>query len=193
MDLKQRMIQLPRGHNKGFDKEVEVTPPLSSHSWEQNNLLVSGQTNGISTQGKSTKDTMESAMEETSKQFRQKKSQTTTSSVPDSPARASQSQGKERVSKTQGELFSTKSAESHEIKDQDTYYLRMLRDCSRTRTGGLSPQSFFHWMTLGTMSNGRCSTRRISGFRRTGKECSLSDILEKKVDSKYFLSEKAVP
>jgi hypothetical protein len=47
-------------------------------------------------------------------------------------------------------------------------------------------------MSWGMTSNGKCLTARITESPRTGKECSLSDILEEHVDQKYFLSEKAV-
>lgn len=76
MGLKKRMIQLPRGHNKGFNKEVKITPPLSSHSWERNNLLVSGQTNGTNTVRKSTKRTsVKGRTPETLELFPREKSQ----------------------------------------------------------------------------------------------------------------------
>ena len=38
--------------------------------------------------------------------------------------------------------------------------------------------------------NGRLSTVPILVSLRTGKECSLSDILEQNVDKKYILSDK---
>src|SRR3990167_5762754 len=43
----------------------------------------------------------------------------------------------------------------------------------------------------GMSINGKFLIARISESLRTGKECSLSDILEKQVDQKYFLSAKA--
>ena len=42
----------------------------------------------------------------------------------------------------------------------------------------------------GTLSNGRCLTRKISACPKTGSACSLSDILETSVDEKYFLSDQ---
>lgn len=33
------MKQLPRGFNKGFEKEVEKSPSMTSNSWEHNNLI----------------------------------------------------------------------------------------------------------------------------------------------------------
>lgn len=42
----------------------------------------------------------------------------------------------------------------------------------------------------GTMSNGRYLTAKISACRNTENACILSDILEEKVDEKYFLSKE---
>ena len=41
---------------------------------------------------------------------------------------------------------------------------------------------------MGTLSSGSCSTQKTLAFPKTGKGCSLSDILETEVDEKYFLS-----
>jgi site-specific DNA-cytosine methylase len=54
----------------------------------------------------------------------------------------------------------------------------------------LSEQSSALWRNWGTMQNGRCLTADILECHKTGKGCSLSDILEDEVDEKYFLSEK---
>ncbi len=54
LGLKVRMIQLPRGNNPGFNKEVKAIPSLSQSTWEHNNLLVSGQTTTTNTPAKST-------------------------------------------------------------------------------------------------------------------------------------------
>ena len=43
---------------------------------------------------------------------------------------------------------------------------------------------------LGTISNTNCSIAKTSVFHRTGKGCSLLDVLETEVDEKYFLSEE---
>ena len=45
-------------------------------------------------------------------------------------------------------------------------------------------------MSWGMTVNGECLTASTTESRRTGKECSLLDILEDRVDDKYFLSEK---
>lgn len=44
----------------------------------------------------------------------------------------------------------------------------------------------------GMMLNGRCLTPKISECHRTGKDVSLSDILEEEVAQKYFLSKEQV-
>src|SRR5699024_826827 len=41
----------------------------------------------------------------------------------------------------------------------------------------------------GMMRNGICVTLKISESRKTGRGCSLSDILETDVDEKYYLSD----
>lgn len=41
---------------------------------------------------------------------------------------------------------------------------------------------------MGMIANGNCSTQKTLAFHKTGKGCSLSDILEVEVDEKYFLS-----
>ena len=46
-------------------------------------------------------------------------------------------------------------------------------------------------MKWGMTVNGNCLIANIS-FHKTGSESSLSDILEDKVDEKYYLSEKSV-
>jgi len=92
-----------------------------------------------------------------------------------------------RVFKTkQGELFSMRYAELLEIKDLDSYSLRMLKDYFLTTRAEPSQLYSFHWMSLGMMSNGRCLTLSI-GCPKTGKG-SLSSVLEEKVDEKYYLS-----
>ncbi len=55
--------------------------------------------------------------------------------------------------------------------------------------GGLHSAEYSgFWTSWGTTVNGKCLTAKISEFHRTGQECSLSDILEKEVDEKYYLS-----
>lgn len=77
------------------------------------------------------------------------------------------------------------------VDDPRIYSLKTLK-VSYLRKEGIASQAFFRgWMNWGIASNGRCLTASISGFRRTGS-VSLSTVLEKEVDKKYFLSEKAL-
>ena len=132
-----------------------------------------------------------SSEKETSETSPQARYLTMTSLQEDFPARVFPLLEGVKVFKTsQGELFSSRSAVSLEIKDQATYCLRMLKDYFLTTTADLSQLYCFHWMNLGTMSNGRCSTLNI-GCPRTAKG-SLSSVLEEKVDEKYYLSKKMI-
>lgn len=65
---------------------------------------------------------------------------------------------------------------------------KMLKECYRAIEDLTSLQYALKWGNWGTISSGRCLTRSITAFRRTGKEYTLSDILESVVNEKYFLS-----
>ncbi|XUO99576.1 hypothetical protein AGMB00912_01146 [Lactiplantibacillus argentoratensis] len=71
--------------------------------------------------------------------------------------------------------------------DPATYSLRTLKTYL-VLTEGLTFSNFkLNWTKSGTMSNGQCLTQPKSSLS-TGKEFSLSDILEDDVPEKYFLS-----
>jgi len=63
------MIQLARGYNLGFNKEVSEIPSLSTSAWEQNNLLVCGQTTLTHMPVKSTEKDLEMKMKNQKKQL----------------------------------------------------------------------------------------------------------------------------
>jgi hypothetical protein len=69
------------------------------------------------------------------------------------------------------------------------YCLRTSKGFYLTTKELRSTQSSPRLMSWGMTVNGKCLTARISESHKTGKECSLSDILEEQVDQKYFLSE----
>ena len=121
-----------------------------------------------------------------------KNSQTLICSVEDSHVNLFLLLEKGRVSKIQEVLFSMKYAESWNPKDLDFCFSKMSKDCSQQTMEGVSQQSSHRWMNWGMMSNGRFLTQNILECHRTGKECSLSGILEEKVANQYFLSEKQV-
>ena len=70
----------------------------------------------------------------------------------------------------------------------DTFSLKMLKTFSQLIKDGILQKFSISWMKMGTMQNGRFSTVKTLGCRKTEKGCSLSDILEEQVDQKYFLS-----
>ena len=72
--------------------------------------------------------------------------------------------------------------------DPDTFSLKMLKIFSQLIKDGTLHKFSINWMKTGTMQNGKFSTVKTSEYHKTGKGCSLSDILEEQVDQKYFLS-----
>ena len=66
--------------------------------------------------------------------------------------------------------------------------LRMLSIFCQAAAEGILPPFSLTYGKLGMTQNGSVSIQRISEYPRTGKECTLLDILEEGVDEKYFLS-----
>ena len=58
-----------------------------------------------------------------------------------------------------------------------------------TEAGRLRPSSI-RWMDWGMVWNGRCLTAKISASLNPARGCTLSDILMKDAEEKYFLSPK---
>lgn len=87
---------------------------------------------------------------------------------------------------------SLKSSGLYEKNSLGIYSLKTLKVSLARIKAGISPGYSLNWGTLGTQSNGLFITQKISESRRTGNECSLSDILDENPDQKYFLSEKMV-
>ena len=156
-------------------------------------FVVYGPTKSINTPVRFTEKTLEkeNCMKETSELFNQETYQKRNYSLADFLVRLSVSLGKEKALKIHEELSSMKLQGLHELTDTKLYSLRTSMDYSTTNKEIPLRLSSESWMRWGMMSNGRCLTARISVSHRIGKECSLSDILEEKVDQKYFLSEKA--
>jgi hypothetical protein len=126
----------------------------------------------------------------TLEEFQPMKFQTMTSSVADFPVSHSVLLAKDEDSKIREARYFSKLLESQEPKELHTYSLKMLRDYSPTTTDGPLRQLSPHLMSWGMTRNGFCLTARTLEFRKVGKECSLSEILENFPDQKYFLSEK---
>lgn len=72
--------------------------------------------------------------------------------------------------------------------DPHTYLLRTLKTYLVLMEERTSLNFSLRWTKLGMMQNGRFSIPLISECRKTGKGCSLWDIIEENADPKYFLS-----
>ena len=115
------------------------------------------------------------------------------SSQPDSPAKPLVLPAKEKVSKIAHEVLSfLKSLGWLKVLDHDMLSWRTLKDFFRTTKEGRSESSSMRWMNWGILQNGSCLTAKISEYPKTGKGCSLSDILEQEVSDRYFLSDQQV-
>jgi len=116
---------------------------------------------------------------------------TSTYSVRDFLARASQFQESDWDSMTREVHCFLKSFGFSSTKDPDIFYSKTLKAYLVLKAEKCSRRYLKFSPTLGIEFNGRYLIVRTSAFRNTGKECSLSDILEENPDRRYFLSEKA--
>jgi hypothetical protein len=105
-------------------------------------------------------------------------------------AKVFQSLEKGKELKSIVDCFSIRLPELQRLKNLRCYSLKTSVDSSHPETEKILPSSFERWGSWGTYLNGVALTADFSMFRKTGKGCSLSDILENKVDAKYFLSSK---
>ena len=117
-----------------------------------------------------------------------------TDGASDFHAKISQSQEskpdfKETVQACFSELCTLSDSSKKKI-DPLTFSLRTLKICLVLMEDGISPDCSLKWSSGGMMRNGRCSTPKISECHKTGKDVSLSDILEGEVPQKYFLSKE---
>ena len=134
----------------------------------------------------------QNSTKETSEQLTLLPYQNTPSSVRDFLANLSLLLGSEADLQILEAHSSMKLCESLGLKEPRIYSLRTSKDSSPTTGEEPLGQSFKRWMNLGMTASGKCLTARISPSRRTGSECSLSQILEENPDPKYYLSEKQV-
>lgn len=127
-------------------------------------------------------------MQMTSQKLPQKNCQKQTVTVLDSLARVLALPESEADLKIQEELCSLRSCDWLKYGSLNYYSPKMLKDFLATTEEERSASSSIRWMNWGMMSRGRCLTAKISESHKTGKGCSLLDILEKQVPKKYFLS-----
>ena len=142
------------------------------------------------TPSKSTKNTSRSIRTmETQETLFPKASPTSISSVVASLARHLVSQESVGDLKTLEALCSLKSQGFYPLKDLNYCCWKTSQDFFHTITGTPLEPSCQPFLSWGIFANGRYLTARISESPKTGRGCSLSDILEPEVDEKYFLSE----
>jgi len=159
---------------------------------EQGISNVCGQTTSTSMPAKSidTDSEQENSTRATSEQLTLPQFQTTTLSLEDFLANLSRLLASGEDSKILEAHCSLKSADSLGLNELNIYSLRTSKDSSTIiRERHLKPLSE-RWMNWGMTVNGKCLTAKTTECRKTGNGCSLSQILEENVDSKYFLSEK---
>ena len=113
-------------------------------------------------------------------------------SLADSRARRSVSAVKEMDSRTPEERCSLKLPGLPRLKDLSICCLKTSPDSSITTEDEHSESSSIRWMNWGMMSRGKCLTAKITECRKPDAGCTLSDIIEKNVQEKYYLSHKQV-
>lgn len=130
-------------------------------------------------------------MQMTLEMFNPEICQTQTATAEDFLARVSallESGGGSRIHE---ELYSLKSCGWRQYKNLNIFSWKTSPDCFPTMEVKLLELSSQLWGNWGIGTSTRCLTAKITESHKTGKGCSLSDIMEDSVDEKYFLSDKA--
>ena len=129
---------------------------------------------------------------ETSQQSMQKALLATLGSLPESPARASQSQdfGRDLVTALEAH-FSLTLPELSKLNNLTVWSWKMSEGYSVTTKGRLSQLSSIRWGNWAITLNGVSLTARISECHNTGSDgILLQDILEPNPPEQFFLSER---
>ena len=201
MESKKRQMKIKKIYNKGHEAHhiynpEGIAPTVREMHGKVTKVMIGNvlpTTTTTNTQSKPTTKTSAQVMsQQTSRQSILTKSQTTTSLLPDFLAKllALLESGKDLTTQEAHSFLRLHGLQG--IKDLNICSLKTLRGSSITIKEKPSQQSWKRFQNWGIAASGKCLTARISGSRRTGNACSLSDILEDSVDDKYFLSEKAV-
>ena len=99
--------------------------------------------------------------------------------------------GADALLRTIGETSFSTISKSLKSSAPVTLSLKTYPTCLVYSRGNVSESSLKRFANWGIAYAGVCLTAHISALPKTGKECILSDILEKDAPSKYWLSEKA--
>src|SRR5574343_71345 len=181
-----------RTRNRGV-KELEIRKDNLANSITSvmTDSLVLDTPRLIRTQSRSMKNTSQIIKTmETSQNSKQINSQTLTYWSVDFHVRLSQLLEKEKALQTLEERSSLTSLGFSKVKNQECSYWKTSKDCYLMTVETLSKQLSPRLLNWGMTWNDKCLTARISESLKTVSVCSLSDILEKKPDQKYFLSPK---
>ena len=108
----------------------------------------------------------------------------------DFPVSLSQSQVREKDLTIQEERFFSRLLELLPLKNLSISSSKMFPVSLTMTQAKHLKQSSVHWMAWGMMCAGRYLTAKISEYPSHEIECSLSDIIEKNVPEKYYLSRK---
>lgn len=98
--------------------------------------------------------------------------------VADFRARLSQLPEKDKALKIHEVPYFLKLHGSPLFSNHEFCFLKTSKDYYTTTKAERLEQSSKRWMNWGTTWNGKCLTAKISEYRKTENECSLSDILE---------------
>jgi hypothetical protein len=128
----------------------------------------------------------------TSQQSTHQNSPTSISFVADFLANLFQLQGKDEALKTQEAQCFLKSHGFCKTKDPDILYSKTLKGYLIMTVEKLSKQFLKFSPTSGIKLNGSYLILSSSEFLKTGKECTLLDVLEQNVSEKYFLSQAQI-
>src|SRR3990172_253752 len=190
MDLKNVMA-IKFGENNPL-RNGNMSKDMFTLKASNKRFVVFGVTNGTSMPPKSTKTISESATQGTLLKSQLQTSQTLTSWWRVFLAKHLASLENVKDFRTPEVLSFLISLGFLPTKDPDIFYSKMSKVYLVMTKEKLSRQYLGFSPTWGMSINGRFLTAKTSESPRIGKECSLSDILEEKVDPKYFLSEKMV-
>ena len=159
---------------------------------DSKDMSASGQTSGTDTQPRFIDDTSENVTSGTSQPSLFQTFQTTTFSAEDFLVRLSAFLEEEGGSMTPEVHYFLTSHGFFGTKDPDIFYSKTSRVYLVTKLEKLSKQCLGFSPILGMEFNGNYLIRKTLGSPKAVKGYTLSDILEKNPDPKYFLSTKAL-
>lgn len=193
MGLKKVFLAHTKGNIKKRVQDADRAWTLDGSGASQG-IVVSGRTRTTRSPVKSTAhgSGARNSSRQTSQQLTLGTSPITTSLSQDSLARLSALLVSAKDLTILEVVSSMRSRGSLPLQDLAFCSLKTSQAYSHTITGEPLDLSSRPFRTWGIYANGRYLTARTSESHRIGRECSLSDILEKSVDKRYFLSEKAI-